>query len=141
MAEGRPKVRRGVVAGMGDVVDRAIRRSVRAAPDGRWTRGWSDFARCTGRLCPTLTSVVLNTEAVSAQPVSGKPRQRSVLIVSHASGRQIVGARGHRLVAARQPEIGLLHRRSFVREIFALDANNLAQRHCRRNFEEFVRII
>ena len=40
---------------------------------------------------------------------------------------EIVGARGRRLVAGRQQEIGLLHRRSTAREIFALDANALAQ--------------
>ena len=71
--------------------------------------------------------VVRNPEAVLAQPVSGKPQQRPVSTVFHASGRQIAGTRGHRLVAGWLPEIGLLHRRSTVREIFALDAGILAQ--------------
>lgn len=61
------------------------------------------------------------------QPVSGKLRQRSVAIVFHASGRQIVGARGRGLVAGSPPGIRRLHRRSTVRELFALDANALAQ--------------
>src|ERR1700694_975026 len=54
MAEGGATCRRIVVAGMDQVADRAIRRAMRAAADGRSVRGRSGFARCAWRLRPRL---------------------------------------------------------------------------------------